>query len=100
MFSSCSNTPSGAIEFNTTTYYIDGKFVDEIPKSLIRKQYGYRMVDELNGKEHTYRDSTIIYPNQILTQWCTIHRGWENIKSMWMISKNGYGISISNHKKF
>ena len=34
---SCTNTPSGAVEFNTTRYYIDGKFHEEIPEPL-RKQ--------------------------------------------------------------
>ena len=31
----CTNSPSGAIEYNTTSYYINGKFVDEIPDSII-----------------------------------------------------------------
>ena len=28
----CANTPSGAIEYSTTVYYLDGKFHEDIPE--------------------------------------------------------------------
>ena len=96
----CANTPSGAIEIKTTTYYIDGKFVDEIPREIIGKRYGYLITDSFNGKDHTYRDSVIMYPNQSIVTWCTIHRGWEVVMSRYIPDEATYGVSISKHKKF
>jgi len=96
----CAGTSNGAINYNTTSYYINGKFTDTIPDSLIRKQYGYKMADDLNGKEHTYSQPVIMKQNSTITMYCTIHRGWENIRSTWLVSKEGYGFIISNHKKF
>ena len=96
----CTNAPNGAISYNTTSYYIDGKFTDEIPDSLIIRLYGYKLVDDMNGKEHTYRQPVIMRHNSTITLWCTVHRGWENVKSMWLVTKKGNGIVISNHKKF
>ena len=100
LFIGCTNAPNGAISYNTTSYYINGKFSDEIPDSLILKTYGYKVVDDMNSKEHSYRTPIIMRQNSTVTMWCTAHRGWENIKSTWLYSKKGYGIVISNHKKF
>ena len=44
-FISCTNSPNGAINFNTTVYYIDGKFHEEIPEEYIIKDWGYRITD-------------------------------------------------------
>ncbi len=100
LFIGCTNAPNGAINYNTTSYYINGKFSKEIPDSLIIRIYGYKLVDDMNGKEHTYRKPIIMNHNSKITRWCTAHRGWENIRSTWLVSEKGYGLVISNHKKF
>ena len=60
-FVGCTNSPSGAIEYNTTVYYIDGKFHEEIPEEYIFKTWGYRITDAL-GTEHTYKNKVEIPP--------------------------------------
>ena len=93
---SCANTPSGAIEYRSIVYYIDGKFHEEIPEEYIRKVWGHRIVDAI-GKEHTYRDSVNISHQRKETKWCTIHRQSEVIKAMY----NGkhYIYWVARHKK-
>ena len=71
LFIGCTNAPNGSISYNTTSYYIDGKFTDEIPDSLIIRLYGYKLVDDMNGKEHTYRQPVIMRHNSTITLWCT-----------------------------
>ena len=51
---SCTNSPSGALEYNTMSYYINGKFHDSIPDSIVRKEYGI-VIQEQNGFEHSYK---------------------------------------------
>ena len=55
----CTNSPSGAIEFNTTIYYLDDKFHADIPEEYIFKTWGYRISDPF-GREHTYRNKVNI----------------------------------------
>ncbi len=70
----CTNSPSGAIEFNTTRFYIDGKFHEEIPEEYIFKNWGYRLIDNVNKIEHTYKKPIVMYHNDRLVAFCTIHR--------------------------
>ena len=44
MFKGCTTTPSGAFEHNTISYYVDGKFYDELPEEYIFKTWGYRII--------------------------------------------------------
>ena len=78
----CTNSPSGAIEYRSISYYIDGKFHEEIPDEYIRKVWGHRIRDAI-GNEHTYRDSISISHHRKETKWCTIHRQSEVIKAMY-----------------
>ena len=98
-FVGCTNSPSGAIEYNTTVYYIDGKFHEEIPEEYIFKTWGYRITDAL-GTEHTYKKKVDIPHQRTETKFCTIHKGWENIKAMWAPNNNGYWYYVSRHKRF
>ena len=93
---SCTNSPSGALEFSSIAYYIDGKFHNEIPDEYIRKVWGYRITDAI-GNEHTYRDSVSISHQRKETKWCTVHRQSEVIKAMY----NGkeYIYWVVRHKK-
>jgi len=93
----CTNSPSGAIEYNTTQYYINGKFHEDIPEDYIFKKWGYRITDGV-GKEHTYREVINISHQRTETKWCTTHKGWENIKAMY--NGKDYLYWVSNHKKF
>ena len=95
----CANSPSGAIEHNTTVYYIDGKFHEEIPEEYIFKTWGYRIIDAL-GTEHTYENKINIPHQRTETKFCTIHRGWENIKAMWSPDDSGYWYWVANNKRF
>ena len=101
MFSiiSCTNSPSGAIEYNTTSYYINGKFVDEIPDSIIIRRWGYRLKDNMSGEEHTYREPIVMYHNDRLVSFCTVHRHWEKISCFYNAPTNNYIYMISKHRK-
>ncbi len=79
---SCTNSPSGAIEYRSISYYIDGKFHNEIPDEYIRKVWGHKIKDAI-GNEHTYRDSVIISHQRKENRWCTVHRQSEMIKAMY-----------------
>lgn len=78
----CTNSPSGAIEYSSIVYYIDGKFHEEIPEEYIRKVWGHKINDAI-GNEHTYRDSVNISHQRKETKWCTIHRQSEVIKAVY-----------------
>ena len=79
---SCTNSPSGAIEYSSIVYYIDGKFHEEIPEEYIRTVWGHKINDAI-GNEHTYRDSVNISHQRKETKWCTIHRQSEVIKAVY-----------------
>ena len=78
----CTNSPSGAIELNSTIYYLDNKFHEDIPEEYIFKTWGYRIADPF-GREHTYRTKVNIPHGRKETKWCTIHRQSEVIKAHW-----------------
>ncbi len=96
---SCTNSPSGAIEFNTTRFYIDGKFHEEIPEEYIFKNWGYRLIDNINKIEHTYREPIVMYHNDRQVSFCTIHRHWEKISAFYNAPTDNYIYMISKHKK-
>ena len=79
---SCTNSPSGAIEYRSISYYIDGKFHNEIPEEYRRKVWGHKIKDAI-GNEHTYRDTVIISHQRKENRWCTVHRQSEMIKAMY-----------------
>ena len=72
----------------TTTYQgeviVDGPIVEKPLKRL------YPLIDN-KAIIHKYRDNfdKLIFPrhNRKLTQYCSVHRNWEDIKAIW--SKNG-----------
>lgn len=78
----CTNSPSGAIEYRSISYYIDGRFHEEIPDEYIRTVWGHRITDAI-GNEHTFRDSVSISHQRKETKWCTIHRQSEVVKAMY-----------------
>ena len=92
LMAGCANSPSGAIEYSTTIYYIDGKFHEDIPEEYIFKTWGYRIKDAL-GTEHTYRTKVQISHQRKGMKWCTIHRQAEEIKSMWNGKEYWYWVS-------
>ena len=92
----CTNSPSGAIEYSTTVYYLDNKFHKDIPEDFIFKTWGYRIVDPF-GREHTYKDRVMIQHGRKETKWCTIHRQHEVVKAYW--DKDQYLYYISRDKK-
>ena len=94
----CTNSTSGAIEFNTTIYYLDDKFHEDIPEEYIFKTWGYRISDPF-GREHTYRNKVNIPHGRKETKWCTIHRQHEVIKAHWDSKGDGYLYWITRHKK-
>ena len=96
---SCTNTPSGAVEFNTTRYYIDGKFHEEIPEEYIFKTWGYRLKDNINKIEHTYKEPIVMSHNDRLVAFCTIHRHWEKISAFYNHPTDSYIYMISKHRK-
>ena len=54
----CTNSPSGAIEFNTTIYYLDNKFHEDIPEEYIFKTWGYRISEPLDRDWETILRNT------------------------------------------
>ena len=98
VLNSCTDAPSGAIEYNTTIYYLDNKFHKDIPEDYIFETWGYRIADPF-GREHTYRSKVDIPHNRKETKWCTIHRQHEVIKAHWNAKENGYFYWITRHRK-
>ena len=78
----CTNSPSGAIEYNSTVYYLDGKFHKDIPKDYIHKVWGYRISDH-KGMEHTYKERIEIPHQRHEIRYCTIHHKTEKVKAVW-----------------
>ena len=96
----CTSAPNGAINYDTTSYYIDGKFHESIPKEYVLKNYGYLLIDDLNQKQHTYSTPVIQRQNSSITLYCTIHKGWEDVKFMYLLSKKSHGVVIQKNKRF
>jgi len=94
----CTNSPSGAIEYSTTIYYLDDKFHKDIPEEYIFEVWGYRIADPF-GREHTYKSKVNIPHGRKETKWCTIHRQSEVIKAHWDPKGDGYLYWITRHKK-
>ena len=72
------------VVFNCSATY-QGEVIMEEPMKRL-----YPLLDNHMVK-HTYRDNfdKLIFPkhNKKLTQYCSVHRNWEDIKAVW--SKNG-----------
>ena len=98
MFKSCTTSPSGAIEHRTISYYVDGKFYDELPEEYIFKTWGYRIIDAI-GNEHTYRNKVNIPHGRKETKWCTIHRQHEVVKAHFDPKGDGYYYWVNRHKR-
>ena len=94
----CTNSPSGAIEYRTIAYYVDGKFYEELPEEYIFKTWGYRIEDAI-GNEHTYRNKVDIPHGRKETKWCTIHRQHEVIKAHFDPKGDGYYYWVNRHKR-
>ena len=94
----CTNSPSGAIEYRTIAYYVDGKFYEELPEEYIFKTWGYRIEDAI-GNEHTYRTKIDIPHGRKETRWCTIHRQLEEIKTHITPKGDGYFYYVSRAKR-
>jgi len=98
LLAGCTNSPSGAIEYSTTVYYIDGKFLEDIPEEYIFKAWGYKIQD-IMGTEHTYRTKVQIPHQRKGKKWCTIHRQLEEIKSHIAPKGDGYFYLVSRAKR-
>ena len=68
LINNCTNSPSGAIEYSTMTYYLNDKFHESIPEDYIFKTWGYRIEDAV-GREHTYKSKVSIPHNRKETKW-------------------------------
>lgn len=98
LFHGCTTSPSGAFEYNTTSYFIDGKFHDAIPDSLIRKMYGF-VITEQNGNQHSYRIFKEIRSYDRETLFCTAHKKWEVVSAFWQSEKARYEYMVRTHRK-
>ena len=98
VFNRCTNSPSGAFEHNTTSYFINGKFHDSIPDSIIRKTYGF-VINEKNGNQHSYKVFEQIKHLRKETLFCTAHKKWEVITSIWQSENQSYVYMVRTHRK-
>jgi|TARA_R110000823_G_C15932672_1_gene499649 hypothetical protein len=94
----CTNSPSGAFEHNTTSYFINGKFHDLIPDSIIRKTYGF-VINEQNGNQHSYRVFKGIENYGRETLYCTAHKHWEVVTAYWQSQEEGFKYGVQTHRK-
>ena len=95
---SCTNSPSGALEYNTMSYYINGKFHDSIPDSIVRKEYGI-VIQEQNGFEHSYRVFEELRHLEREIQYCTVHKNWEIITGYYQAEKAKIEYMVKNYKR-
>ena len=89
----CTNSPSGAFEHNTTSYFINGNFHDLIPDSIIRKPYGFVI------NEHSYRVFKGIENYGRETLYCTAHKHWEVVTAYWQSQEEGFKYGVQTHRK-
>ena len=94
----CTNSPSGAFEHNTTSYFIDGKFHDSIPDSVIRKMYGF-IVTEQDGSQHSYRVFKEIGHYERDNLYCTAHKKWEVVSAFWQSEKQTFQYMVRTHRR-
>ena len=94
----CTNSPNGALEYNTMSYYINGKFHDSIPDSIVRKEYGI-VIQEQNGFEHSYRAFEELRHLEREIQYCTVHKNWEIVTGYYQAEKAKIEYMVKNYKR-
>jgi hypothetical protein len=95
---SCTNSTSGAFEYNSTSYFINDKFHNEIPDSLIRQSYGFLITDMYN-KDHSYKKFKQLTHRSKNILFCTAHRKWEVITAYWQSEKQVHEYEVNTHRK-
>ena len=77
------------VVFGCSATYQGEVIMDEVIMDEPLKRF-YPLIDD-KAIMHKYRDNfdKLIFPrhNRKLTQYCSVHRNWEDIKAIW--SKNG-----------
>jgi|TARA_R110000803_G_scaffold201052_1_gene265712 hypothetical protein len=97
IFGGCTNAPNGAFNFGNEPLVIqDGEFktLNETPR---HKRDGYWLTD-YQEVEHCYK-LPIVYTSKQLTEYCMVHRNWENISSRWSKHLDMVTFIVGKNKK-
>jgi len=93
----CTNSPNGAINYNTTKYYVDGEFVD----SLINRKSNVMEfpIKDTRDYIHYYNQPVIMTHYQILVLYCRKDKQWESIRAYWNHKDSDYDYAVSRMNK-
>ncbi len=93
----CTSSPNGAINYNTTKYYVDGEFVD----SLINRKSNVMEfpIKDTRDYIHYYNQPVIMTHYQILILYCRKDKQWEKIRAYWNHKDSDYDYAVSRMNK-
>ena len=93
----CTSAPNGAINYNTTSYYQDGEFLDTLIQ--IHERPMEFPIKDTRDYIHYYNQPVIMTHYQILILYCRKDKQWEKIRAYWNHKDSGYDYAVSRMKK-
>ena len=93
----CTSAPNGAINYNTTSYYQDGEFLDSLIQ--IHERPMEFPIKDTRDYIHYYNQPVIMTHYQILILYCKRDKQWEKIRAFWNHKDSGYDYAVSRMNK-
>ena len=93
----CTSAPNGAINYNTTSFYQDGEFLDTLIQ--IHERPMEFPIKDTRDYIHYYNQPVIMTHYQILILYCRKGKQWEKIRAYWNHKDSGYDYAISRMNK-
>ena len=93
----CTSAPIGAINYNTTSFYQDGEFLDTLIQ--IHERPMEFPINDTRDYIHYYNQPVIMTHYQILVLYCRRDKQWEKIRAFWNHKDSEYDYGVTRMKK-
>ena len=93
----CTSAPNGAINYNTTSFYQDGEFLDTLIQ--IHERPMEFPIKDTRDYIHYYNQPVIMTHYQILVLYCRRDKQWEKIRAFWNHKDSEYDYGVTRMKK-
>tara|TARA_B100001094_G_C18003837_1_gene706570 strand:+ start:545 stop:967 length:423 start_codon:yes stop_codon:yes gene_type:complete len=93
----CTSAPNGAINYSTTEFYQDGKFLDN-PIQIHDNPMEFPIKD-VRGYIHYYNQPVIMHHSENLILYCKRDKQWEKIQAFYNHKRSEYEYVISRLPK-
>ena len=93
----CTSAPNGAINYNTTSYYQDGEFLDTLIQ--IHERPMEFPIKDTRDNIHYYKQPVILHHMEILILYCKTDKQWEKIRAYYNHKESVYDYAVSRLPK-